>query len=97
MPLHDLVAQVRHGTVGDRCPHVYSQKIKQAVFTFKRRIMALQRTFPRGASPDLSELLLSAHTVTRRIKNRADNLSVWIADHSKWWNFNKSEPQPLRQ
>lgn len=90
MPLHDLVAQVRHRTAESRCPDVYSQKVRQAVLTFKRRITALQRIVPRGASPDLSELLLSAHTVTRRIKNRSDNLSAWIADHSKWWNVNKS-------
>lgn len=90
MPLHDLVAQVKHGTAEARCPDMYLQKVKQAIFTFKRRIVALQRSVPPGASSDLNDLIHSAHTAVRRIRNHSDTLDAWIADRAKWWASNKS-------
>jgi hypothetical protein len=92
LPLHNLVAQVKHKTAESRCPDVYTQKIKQALFTFKRKLVALQRAAPLGASSDMNELLHSANTVVRRIKSHTTNLDMWIADRAKWWKTIKSNP-----
>ena len=88
-PLHDLVAQVRHGTADSQCPEVYAKRVRQAVLTFKRKLIALQRVMPR--LPDLNQLLHSTHTIARRMRHFSYNLERWIADHAKWWNFIKSE------
>ena len=89
-PLHDVVAQVRHGIAEENNYEDYLQRVKRVLFTFKRRLIALQRIIPRSLCPDLAQLMHSTHVITRRIRHHTYRLDKWIADHAKWWKLIKS-------
>ena len=84
-PLHNLVTQARHGTAEYQSPVEYAHIVKQAIFKFKRTIDALQRATPRGHIPGLHDLILSAHSIVRRMRNPFHNKKTWIAERAKWW------------
>ena len=85
LPLHSLVLQVHHGIIAHQCPDECMHAIKLAIFKFKRNIDALQHAAPRGHIPGLRELVLSTHTIARRLRNPCHNKKKWIQEQARWW------------
>jgi hypothetical protein len=84
IPLQNLITQARHGTTNIASPEEYAYRVKLAIFKFKRALDALQRMIPRGHVPGFSELVTSAYTIARRLRNPFHNRATWIAERAKW-------------
>jgi hypothetical protein len=84
IPLHNCILQAKHKTSEIQCPEEYAHRVKLSIFKFKRALDALQQSIPRGYIPGFSDLVSSAFTITRRLRNPFHSRKVWIAEHAKW-------------